>query len=221
MIFVTGTDTGVGKTVVAAAVTRGLSARGLRVAALKPVCSGDRHDAEVLRKSAGCVLSLDDVNPWHYRAALAPVLAARVEGRCLTRAEVDRHIRKISKKFDAVVVEGAGGLLSPFGEGFDSRGLIGKGALVLVVAPNRLGAVNQVRLVIESLPDAARQTAQVVLVEPARPDAASASNPALLGEFVGDQNIHLLQRLKRPLSGRNAEGLLPRLVAHLKAAQTR
>lgn len=221
VIFVTGTDTGVGKTVVAALLTRELRARGVRVAALKPVCSGDRRDARALRKAAGCVLSLDDVNPWHYKAALAPVLAARAEGRSLTLVEVDRVIRAMAARFDAVIVEGAGGLLSPLGEGFDSRDLIRGKAMVIVVAPNRLGAVNQARLVIESLPRFAGRIAPVVLVGPRKPDSAAESNPVLLGEFIGSDRVHLLPWMERPLTSTPLGRPLAGLVDYLKAAQTR
>src|SRR5438045_270925 len=123
IIFVTGTDTGVGKTFFAVVLAHVLREKGVNVAALKPICSGGRDDARVLQKLAGAGLSLDEVNPWHFRAALAPVLAARKERKTLRLHEVVRHVRRIEKKFKTVIVEGAGGLLSPLGEGFDSRDL--------------------------------------------------------------------------------------------------
>ena len=76
ILFITGTDTGVGKTVFAALSTVYLRQNGFRVAALKPLCSGGRDDARVLHAAAGKVLSLDEVNPWYFRAPLAPLLAA-------------------------------------------------------------------------------------------------------------------------------------------------
>ena len=74
--FIIGTDTGVGKTVFTALLTRRLREKEVRVAALKPLCSGGREDARVLRAASGHVLSLDEINPWHFRAPLAPLLAA-------------------------------------------------------------------------------------------------------------------------------------------------
>lgn len=201
-IFVTGTDTGVGKTVFATLLTRQLCERGFQVAGLKPICSGGRGDARSLRQAAGNALSLDQVNPWHFRAPIAPVLAARKEGRLVYLREVVAHIRLVTKPFEVVVVEGAGGLLSPLGEDFDSRDLLrALGAIPIVVGPNRLGAVNQVLLVLEALSAMLARKAQVVLVADARPDAASKSNAALLGEKTGCGRIHEFPRLDRGVGG--------------------
>ncbi len=181
ILFVTGTDTGVGKTVFAALATRSLRDQGFHVAALKPICSGGRDDARQLHRAAGKVLSLAEVNPWHFRAALSPLLAARQEKQRLRLRTVVAHIRRIAKRFEVVIVEGAGGLLSPLGEDFDSRDLIqALCAEAIVVCPNRLGAVNQVRLVLEALPRPAASQARVVLVNPKQANAASRTNLELL-----------------------------------------
>ena len=79
--FITGTDTGVGKTVLTTLLTRFLCERGSNVAALKPVCSGSRADARALRTAMNGALTLDEINPWHFRAPIAPLLAARKENR--------------------------------------------------------------------------------------------------------------------------------------------
>lgn len=197
ILFVTGTDTGVGKTVFAALTTRLLREHGFHVAALKPICSGGRDDARALHRAAGKVLSLDEVNPWHFRAPLSPLLAARQEKRRLRLRTVVAHIRRIAKRFEVVIVEGAGGLLSPLGEDFDSRDLIqALGAIPIVVCPNKLGAVNQVRLVLEALPSTAARQARVVLVNPAHPDAASRTNRELLKEFVEPNRVLALPQVR-------------------------
>ena len=197
ILFITGTDTGVGKTVFAALSTVYLRQNGLRVAALKPLCSGGRDDARTLHAAAGKVLSLDEVNPWFFRAPLAPVLAARKEKRQVRLREVVAHIRRIAKRFEVVVVEGAGGLLSPLGEGFDSRDLIkALNATPIIVCPNKLGAVNQVRLVLEVLPPATRQNARIVLVNPKKPDVASRANRELLSEFVEPKQLRVIPWIK-------------------------
>lgn len=193
ILFITGTDTNVGKTVFAGLLTQHLRDSGVQVAGLKPICSGGRDDARVLHVVAGKVLSLDEVNPWHFRAALSPVLAAHREDKRIRLAQVVRQVQSVAKRFDVTVVEGAGGLLSPMGVDFDSRDLItALKATPMVVTPNRLGAVNQVRLVLEALPAAARRKAQVILVNPARPDAASRTNPGLLREFIANDCLHQL-----------------------------
>jgi dethiobiotin synthetase len=202
VLFVTGTDTGVGKTVFASVLARHLSEQGVRLAALKPVCAGDRNDARELRAAAGNALPLGEVNPWHFRPPLSPLLAARMERRRVTQAQVVARVRAVARRFELVVVEGAGGLLSPLGEGFDSRDLIAAlRATPIVVCPNRLGAVNQILLVLKALPRAAANRTQIVLVNPPRMDLAARTNPKLLAEFVEKQRVHALAWLgNRPFS---------------------
>lgn len=196
-LFITGTDTNAGKTVFATLLTRFLWERGVRVAALKPLCSGGRDDAVALWIAASKVLALDEVNPWHFRAAIAPLLAARRERKQVRLAEVVNHIRRVSRGFEVVVVEGAGGLLSPMGEDFASRELIvALKATPIIVSPNRLGAVNQIRLTLEALPARLAARAQVVCFDLPKPDSATRTNAALLGEFIEPQRIHRLPWLK-------------------------
>jgi dethiobiotin synthetase len=197
--FITGTDTGVGKTVFAATAAILLRQHGRRVAALKPICSGGRADARLLHAAAGKVLPLAEVNPWHFRAALAPVLAARQEKKRVRLRAVASHIRRVGKRFEVVIVEGAGGLLSPLGENFDSRDLIlALNATPIIVCPNKLGAVNQVRLVLEALPAGIARQARVVLVNPPKPDAASRTNLELLREFVEGDHLRVMPWLGKP-----------------------
>ena len=185
IIFITGTDTAVGKTVLTALLARFLRARGIHVAALKPVCSGGRGDARILRSALGGALALDEINPWHFRVPVAPALAAKLGRTSVSLAQVLKHIRAAQKNCDVVLVEGAGGLLSPLGEKFDSRDLImALRATPIIVAANKLGAVNHVLLTLGALPKGLRAKAMVVLTSPARPDAATASNSRLLARFL-------------------------------------
>ena len=192
-IFITGTDTGVGKTVLTALLARFLRERGVNAAALKPICSGGRADARALRAAMDSALSLDEINPWHFRAPLAPLLAARRERKHVHLSEVLAHVRAMQKRFDVLLVEGAGGLLSPLGENFDSGDLIAAlGASPLIVAPNRLGAVNHILLTLEALPRSAAANARVVLMSPPKRDAAAATNAKLLAEFFDAKRIFTL-----------------------------
>lgn len=201
VLFVTGTDTGVGKTVLSCWLARRLRDSGSSVAALKPICSGGREDAEALRAALGNSFSLDEINPWHFRAPLAPVLAAHRERRNITFKNVVQFIRHAQERFRLVIVEGAGGLLSPLGEGFDSRDLIiALRAAPLIVCPNRLGAINQARLVLAALPTGLRRRANVFLMSPRQPDIATRSNPDLLKELIAPTPVHLLPWLADPNS---------------------
>jgi dethiobiotin synthetase len=185
--FITGTNTGVGKTVLTVLLVKYLRERGpaCRPAALKPVCSGNRADARALRAAMNGTLTLDEINPWHFRASIAPLVAARLEKKSVKRSQALAHIRAMQKRFDVLLVEGAGGLLSPLGENFDSRDLIlALRATLIVVAPNRLGVVNQVLLTLEALPKGLRPKARIVLFSQPRPDASAKSNAKFLAELT-------------------------------------
>jgi dethiobiotin synthetase len=204
--FITGTDTGVGKTVLTALLARHLRHRGNAVAALKPICSGGRDDARILQTASGGDLTLDEINPWHFRAPLAPFLAARREKRRVTLAQVVDHVRAVQRRFDVLLVEGAGGLLSPLGEDFNSRDLIAAWrATPIIACSNRLGAVNQALLTIEALPRTAARRARLVLVDPPEQDSASRANRELLTELLGGSQVSVLPWL--PQSDRSL--LLP------------
>ena len=198
IIAITGTDTGVGKTIVTAVLASHLRATGARVAALKPVSSGDRNDARLLRRALGKALTLDEVNPWHFDSPIAPLLAARHQKQRVELRDVLAHVWKIAHRFDTVLVEGAGGLLSPLGEGFSTREMIVElGAEVFIVAKNQLGVINHVRLTIEALPPIIGARARVLLVSPPRSGAVAQTNHALLAEFIGEARISSLHWFRR------------------------
>jgi dethiobiotin synthase len=209
-LFITGTDTGVGKTVLTALLVKFLRGRGVNAAALKPVCSGGRGDARKIFAAMGgavevqspkskvqsLTLSLDEINPWHFRAAVAPLLAARRENKKVKLSQVVAHARAMQKRFEILLIEGAGGLLSPLGENFNSRDLIvALRAMPVIVAQNKLGAVNQVLLTLEALPESLRAKSRVVLVSPPKPDASTRTNATLLAEFFDAGRIFLLPRI--------------------------
>ena len=213
IIVITGTDTGVGKTTLTALLASHLRAGGASVAALKPVSSGGRDDARVLKQSLRGALTLDEINPWHFRASLAPLLAARKERRRLELREVVVYVSALTRRFETILVEGAGGLLTPLGEGFSTRELIGAlGADVLIVARNQLGVVNHVRLTLAALAPVTAARAKVVLMSPSSSTTPSRTNAGLLGEFMdpahlfvlpwlqGDASKHTSNQVRRVLS---------------------
>ena len=199
--FITGTDTGVGKTVLTALLVEFLRARGIKAAALKPVCSGNRDDARKIFAAMNGALSLDEINPWHFRAPIAPSLAARLEKNPVKLSQVLAHGRAMQKRFEVLLVEGAGGLLSPLGENFDSRNLITTlRATPMVVAQNKLGAVNHLLLTLEALPKNLRAQARILLMAQPKPEAAAASNARLLAQFFHGGKIFALPWLGRNFS---------------------
>jgi dethiobiotin synthetase len=155
-LFVTGTDTDVGKTVVSTAVVRGLRARGLDVGAMKPAETGvDERgplDAQALRAATGDADPLELVCPFQFALPAAPTVAASAEGRGGDPAEVRRVCARPGVRPDLVVVEGAGGLLVPLAGDVDMAGLAGALDLpVLVVARAALATINHSLLTVSEL----------------------------------------------------------------------
>ena len=150
-LFVVGTDTGVGKTHVASRIVADLAARGLRVGVYKPAASGCRRvgrtlvsdDALALWRAAGQPGELRAVCPQRFEAPLAPHLAAREERKEIDPALLRRGIDYWRRRSEIVIVEGAGGLMSPVGERHYVADLAEEfGYPLVVVVPNRIGAIN-------------------------------------------------------------------------------
>jgi dethiobiotin synthetase len=183
-LVVTGTGTGVGKTVISGLLVRRLIRLGRTVRAFKPLCSGGRGDARVLEAALGGIQTLDEINPWHFEAPLSPAVAAQLERRTVTLAEVSAHVRQHSKQSELTLVEGAGGLLSPLTVDGDTRDLIVRlKARPLIVATNRLGVIHDVRATLGCLPPSLRSSVPVVLMAPATADASTARNARSLAEY--------------------------------------
>lgn len=151
-LFITGTGTGVGKTYVGCLIARDLRAAGLRVGVYKPVASGClprgdtlvSEDAVALWDAAGNLGQLEYVCPQCFAAPLAPHLAARAEGRTVDELELRRGLEYWLQQADIVLVEGAGGLMSPLGEESYVAELAAEfGFPLIVVAGNVLGVIHQ------------------------------------------------------------------------------
>jgi len=149
-------------------------------------------------------LTPDEINPWHFpRAdcAFARRPPRTQAGQARRRA---RACPCDAKRFDVVLVEGAGGLLSPLGGHLTHGDLIAAlSATPMVVCPNRLGAVNQVLLTLAALPRSASCRAHVVMMSPSKPEAATNTNAGLLAEFFDAKRIFELPWLgRRPDAGK-------------------
>jgi dethiobiotin synthetase len=163
--YVTGTDTGVGKTVFTALLFCALSQRREKVRAIKPFSSGDRGDAELFWELQSRSLALDEINPFHFAAPIAPGVAARQNGMRIDLQQAISTVRKQANACDHLLVEGAGGLLSPLGEAFNLRDMIAQmPGNVIVVARNKLGVINHTLLTLEALQKISSPGAVVVFV---------------------------------------------------------
>ncbi len=194
--FIAGTDTAVGKTHVSALLIRALRADGLDAAGFKPLCCGGREDAEILAAAAGDRLALNEVNPVWLRPAVAPYVAAMIEGRFVDLALVRETFARLQMEVTSLIVEGAGGWFVPVLRDFSMADLAVEFALpVLVVAANRLGALNHTLLTVRAVQAAGLECAGVILNQikaPAEDDAAAVTNQAILEELLGDLGVKLL-----------------------------
>ena len=177
-ILVTGTDTGVGKTVVTCAILRALLQRGLHPFPIKPVETGcddlrRPEDAIALSAAAGGV-DLATVCPVRYQTPASPWTAARLEGSKHSFEGLVDHIRAVQQTHDLVIVEGAGGLLVPIAQGKSYADLaVAIGASLIVVARDALGTLNHTSLTLEAALSRGIPVSAVVLNAVASPDRFS------------------------------------------------
>jgi len=167
-LFVTGTDTGVGKTVVAAGLVRALRARGIDVGVMKPVETGvDARgplDAQALRTASGDADPLELVCPLRFALPAAPTVAAAAEGRPIDLHDIELAYAELARRHSMMVVEGAGGLLVPVDARHDMADLARRlGLTALVCARASLGTINHTRLTLEALERRGVECAGVVI----------------------------------------------------------
>jgi dethiobiotin synthetase len=188
-LFLTGTDTGVGKTHVAALLIRSLRAAGRDAVGMKPICCGDRADAEILHAAAEGAASLDDVNPVWLRAPAAPYTAAMVENRAIDLALIREKFARLQDTHRSLIFEGVGGWRVPITRDFFVSDLAAEcGLPVAVVVANRLGALNHTLLTVEAIRARGLECAGVILNHPApvseTPAIAETTNRAVLEDLL-------------------------------------
>jgi len=187
--FITGTDTGVGKTWFTCWLIRAWRAQGENAAAMKPISSGDRDDARLISEASGHALSLNEINPLHFQQPAAPLLAARAENRTIDFPALNRTIAARNESFSHFAVEGVGGWRVPLAENYAVNDWARDLALpVVVVALNRLGVLNHTLLTVESIQAAGLTCAAVVVNAGPNPspdlDLARRDNVLLLGSLL-------------------------------------
>jgi dethiobiotin synthetase len=213
-IFITGTDTGAGKTYVSALLIRALRRHGINAVGMKPICCGDRTDAETLHAASDGVAPLNTINPVWLRAPAAPYAASLIENRSIDLDLIRESFETLRTAHPVVVVEGVGGWLVPITAGYFVRDLARELALpVIVVTGNRLGALNHTLLTVEAIRTAGVSCSGIILNEtsPRDPaDIAAATNRAILESLAdvpllleiehGQQEIALSGRLEELLT---------------------
>jgi dethiobiotin synthetase len=211
-LFVTGTDTGVGKTVLSAALVAAMAQAGKRVRASKPVVTGLAEppaagagwpsDHELLARVAG--MSPEEVSPLRLGAAASPHLAAELERAHIEPNQLVAGARSAARDAEVVVVEGVGGLLVPLAPGYLLRDLaVALGLPVLIAARPGLGTINHTLLTLQAAHAAGLDVRAVVLTPwPSRPDAVERSNLETIATLGGVEVVTL-----PTVSGPHAEEL--------------
>ena len=190
--FITGTDTSIGKTFVAAAITRALKSGGINVGVMKPVESGCAKrdgvliptDALALKEAAGSPDPIDKINPYRFAAPVAPNVAALLEDKWIELSTIKKLYGELSAAHDLMIVEGAGGLLSPVTDSKSSTDLAALLNLpLIVVAPSRLGVINHTLLTLSAATGLGLSVLGVILNHPTPPDPADKSTQYNLKEI--------------------------------------
>jgi len=203
-VVITGSDTGVGKTVVTTALGRSLAAAGRRVVAIKPIESGCPAEMPVATEDGVRIArATGQQRPTaalrRYRAAVTPAVAADLEGRPVPLADLLDEIHHQSRDADIVLLEGAGGLLSPPAWDWSYLDLARElGAAVLVVVANRLGCLSHTLLTVSALTAAGVPVIGLVMSEVSEVSAAdesTSSNQAALARLLPAARIAALDYL--------------------------
>jgi dethiobiotin synthetase len=211
-VFVTGTDTDVGKTIVSAALALFLTERGLKVGVMKPAESGVSDpsrlgdDANLLQWAAGSSDAIEEICPYRLRAPLAPAQAAEKDECFIDFAGLVATAQTLGKRHDFLIIEGAGGLMTPLSGGLLMADLAkGIGLPLLVVTTARLGTLNQTLLTIFAAQQMGIPLAGYMINRmPAQPDEAAETAPHTLSSLASADILGVLPEV----SGEEREKVL-------------
>ena len=203
-LFVTGTDTGVGKTVLSAALLAAMVAAGERVRAHKPIVTGLGEpsgpwpaDHELLASAAG--MTPEEVAPRRYGPAVSPHLAAQLAGERVDPEDLVMRARAAGGDEATLIVEGVGGLLAPLAEDYTVRDLaVALGLPLLIAARPELGTINHTLLTLQSARAVGLDVRAVVLTPwPEEPSEIQLSNRETIAR-MGDIEVAVLSQIRSP-----------------------
>ncbi|MBI0577912.1 ATP-dependent dethiobiotin synthetase BioD [Neobacillus cucumis] len=202
-IFVTGTDTDVGKTMISSGLAAVLKEKKIDVGVFKPLLSGIARedpisDTSLLKQLSQTSLSYEEITPFEFKEPLAPFVAAKLEGKSVKLEEVLIHWEKIRGKHEFFIVEGAGGISVPLGERFLVSDLIKALQLpIVIVARPNLGTVNHIFLTVQYAKSLGLAIAGIVINGiNEHPDLAEKTNPELIEKLCGVPILGITPKLK-------------------------
>jgi dethiobiotin synthetase len=186
ILFITGTDTGVGKTYTAARLLHLLRASGASCAGMKPICCGDRRDAEVLLAAGSDGLTIDEVNPVWLKTPAAPIVGSLMEQVDIEVDQILAALHSLQNRVEHVIVEGTGGWMVPIHRDYFVSDLaVAMNVPVLAVAYNRLGCLNHAVLTVQNiLGHGLRCTGLVLNNVQEMGDIAAQTNADILGKIL-------------------------------------
>lgn len=186
-LFLTGTDTDVGKTYVAALLIRALRKAGRDTVGLKPICCGGREDAEILHEASAGTISLNEINPVWLRTPAAPYTAAVIENRTIDLMLIREMFGRARSAHASLIVEGVGGWKVPIARDYDVADMAEEfGLPVAIVVANKLGAINHALLTVQSVQARGLPCAGLILNRTSlEDDVATATNRSVLEELSG------------------------------------
>lgn len=185
IIFITGTDTGVGKTLLTVSLVYHLRQRGIDALGMKPFCSGSRYDVKAIQSVQNARLPDDAINPFYFSETVAPLVSAQKHRRKVELKDAIGRIHWVADKCERLVIEGSGGVMVPLGEGYTVADLIAKlSCSVVVVARNRLGTINHTCLTVGELQSRGLPNPKTVLMDGKAADVSSTSNLRVLRHLL-------------------------------------
>ena len=199
-IFITGTGTEIGKTVIAGGLAASLRQSGMNVGVMKPISTGDTADAQFLKHAAQVDDELSSINPIYLRHPLAPSVAARIEEKEIDLSSIETLFTEFQQKYDFVIVEGVGGIAVPIQDDFLVAHLIQRLQLpILIVAAVGLGTLNHTLLTVAFARQFNIQIAGIVLngLRPEIAGLAEATNPVEIEKLTGVPVIGVVPYEKR------------------------
>jgi dethiobiotin synthetase len=211
-IFITGTDTGVGKTYVATGIASALRSRGVDVGVMKPAETGCRvragklvpSDALNLMKAANVHDAISNVNPYCFRNPLAPFAAAELEGKMISEEKILSAYYTLSRRHAFMIVEGAGGIMVPLTEKYLYLDLAAAlGLPVLIVARPGLGTINHTLLTIAVLQERGITISGIVInyAERWKTGLAEKLSPAFIEGYSGVKIIEIMRHGSHDFGG--------------------
>lgn len=199
-LFITGTGTEIGKTVIAGCLAATLKDAGINVGVMKPICSGDNLDAQYLKHAAQVDDPLTLINPIYLKYPLAPSVSARIQDKEIDIKEIDEAIDILSKKYDFLIVEGVGGIAVPIKDDYLVAHFIQHlDYPILIVAHIGLGTINHTMLTVSFAREFNLKIVGIILNQhnPNEPGLAEQTNPHEIEKLTQVPVIGVLPYQKR------------------------